>query len=57
MPDIDITFKFSKENLNSTKVVVTLNLPDIEVIGCSKIKLVANDRKNKCQISLTLISG
>ena len=30
------------------KGVVTLNLPDIEVIGDgSKIKLVANDRKNK----------
>ena len=49
MPDSDITFKFSKENLNRLmKGVVTLNLPDIEVIGDgSKIKLVANDRKNK----------
>ena len=49
MPDTDITFKFSKENLNRLmKGVVTLNLPDIEVIGDgSKIKLVANDRKNK----------
>ena len=49
MPDSDITFKFTKENLNRLmKGVVTLNLPDIEVIGDgSKIKLVANDRKNK----------
>ena len=49
MPDTDITFKFDKENLNRLmKGVVTLNLPDIEVIGDgSKIKLVANDRKNK----------
>jgi len=49
MPDSDITFKFDKANLNRLmKGVVTLNLPDIEVIGDgSKIKLVANDRKNK----------
>ena len=49
MPDTDITFKFDKANLNRLmKGVVTLNLPDIEVIGDgSKIKLVANDRKNK----------
>ena len=48
MPDTDITFKFDKANLNRLmKGVVTLNLPDIEVIGCIKIKLVANDRKNK----------
>ena len=49
MPDTDITFKFDKANLNRLmKGVVTLNLPDIEVIGDgSKIRLVANDRKNK----------
>ena len=59
MPDTEIAFKLTKDNLSKLmKGVVTLNLPDIEVIGNgSTIQLVANDRKNKKRlISLVLIS-
>ena len=59
MPDTEIAFKLSKDNLSKLmKGVVTLNLPDIEVIGNgSTIQLVANDRKNKASNKFSIDIG
>ena len=59
MPDTEIAFKLSKDNLSKLmKGVVTLNLPDIEVIGNgTTIQLVANDRKNKASNKFSIDIG
>ena len=59
MPDTEIAFKLTKDNLSKLmKGVVTLNLPDIEVIGNgSTISLVANDRKNKASNKFSIDIG
>jgi hypothetical protein len=49
MPDTEVSFLFKKADMERLmKGVVTLNLPDISVVGDGKnMTLVAEDRKNK----------